>query len=459
MSSASVFLLLVTAAPALADPNPDPRMRRAEALVAQGRLVEGAAEYQALYQEGQRSGAHDERQATIAASLAAVDIFIERYREAEPLLKEAIAIDRELFGAEGLQTARRRLALARLYAIQHRVPEVEQILSGIRPQLERAENMDTKTAAAVFNDLGLVDDGAGRLSQAVKWYRRSIELYGGMNGSHQTLMAMTLLNLSAALVDQALLPEAADAAAKGLSIMEKAYGPDHLFTARALTNLGLANQAMHRNDEAQKLYERALSIWEKNPGVADLEAASVEASLGALYADLGYYPKAEVILRQSLANRERRLGPDAEEVAGVLNNLGVLHANQGRRTEAAQELERAVAIEQTFGANPARTAPVIANLAAVYFADGQYRKDCYAKAEKLFRRVLDMQEQRFGPDHILVATALMNLAQTCAAQKNYREAKQLESRAVAIRQAALGPKHPDTIQALRQYTLLMRQAR
>jgi hypothetical protein len=77
----------------------------------------------------------------------------------------------------------------------------------------------------------------------------------------------------------------------------------------------------------------------------------------------------------------------------------------------------------------------------------------------MYRRVVAAEEARFGPDGIEVADSVANLATVCAAEKKFREARQLEERALAIRRVVLGPQHPDTVAALRQYTLLLRKSK
>jgi Tetratricopeptide repeat len=77
----------------------------------------------------------------------------------------------------------------------------------------------------------------------------------------------------------------------------------------------------------------------------------------------------------------------------------------------------------------------------------------------MYRRLLAIQERRLGPDRIEVSDALASLAEVCLAEKNYREARQLEERALAIRRKVLGPNHPDTVKTLKQYTFLLRKSK
>ena len=67
----------------------------------------------------------------------------------------------------------------------------------------------------------------------------------------------------------------------------------------------------------------------------------------------------------------------------------------------------------------------------------------YAEAEPLYKRALAIREKALGPDHPDVAKALNNLAVLYQKQGRYAEAEPLYKRALAIREKALGPDHPD----------------
>src|SRR5689334_13831780 len=71
-------------------------------------------------------------------------------------------------------------------------------------------------------------------------------------------------------------------------------------------------------------------------------------------------------------------------------------------------------------------------------AQGQYRQ-----AESLYRRALDVAEAAFGPDHLVVACVLNNLAVLYKYTANFDEAGRLYRRALAITEAKLGPEHPN----------------
>ena len=78
----------------------------------------------------------------------------------------------------------------------------------------------------------------------------------------------------------------------------------------------------------------------------------------------------------------------------------------------------------------------------------------YWEAETAVARALALREQALGPDHPDVATALNNLAALYDAQGRYAEAEPLYLRSLGIREQALGPDHPDVAAALNDLALL-----
>jgi tetratricopeptide (TPR) repeat protein len=81
----------------------------------------------------------------------------------------------------------------------------------------------------------------------------------------------------------------------------------------------------------------------------------------------------------------------------------------------------------------------LGNLAALLQSQGDYKA-----ARSLFERALAIHEQVLGPRHPLTATSLNNLAGLLRTQGDYAAARPLLEHALAIREQALGPQHPST---------------
>lgn len=74
---------------------------------------------------------------------------------------------------------------------------------------------------------------------------------------------------------------------------------------------------------------------------------------------------------------------------------------QGKYAEAAAGERLLKLIEQTFGPNHPATAATLNNIAIVYENQGQYEE-----ALKAYTRALAIKEKALGPDHLDVATAI-----------------------------------------------------
>ncbi len=87
-------------------------------------------------------------------------------------------------------------------------------------------------------------------------------------------------------------------------------------------------------------------------------------------------------------------------------------------------------------------------------AQQAYRQADCAEAEKQSEAALKEAE---AFDDVRLATSLNNLALLHKAQGRYAEAEPLYQRALAIREKALGPEHPDVATSLENYADLLRK--
>jgi tetratricopeptide (TPR) repeat protein len=80
----------------------------------------------------------------------------------------------------------------------------------------------------------------------------------------------------------------------------------------------------------------------------------------------------------------------------------------------------------------------------------------HQQAQTLLERALAIREAHLGPDHPDTAQSLNNLALVLHDQGRYNEARTFHERALAIREAHLGPDHPDTAQSLNNLGKMLR---
>jgi len=85
-----------------------------------------------------------------------------------------------------------------------------------------------------------------------------------------------------------------------------------------------------------------------------------------------------------------------------------------------------------------------------------YREGKYREAVAPAERALALREKALGPNHPDVAESLNNLAALYRAQGAYAKAEPLYARALEIREKALGPHHPDVAESLNNLAALYR---
>ena len=79
----------------------------------------------------------------------------------------------------------------------------------------------------------------------------------------------------------------------------------------------------------------------------------------------------------------------------------------------------------------------------------------YSRAEPLIRDALAIREKALGPEHPDTATSLNNLAVLLRAQGDLSGARSLHERALEIRKKVLGPQHPATATSLNNLAFLL----
>ena len=157
------------------------------------------------------------------------------------------------------------------------------------------------------------------------------------------------------------------------------------------------------------------------------------------------FTEAANVARALLARAESESGPNALEVAEVLDLL----CEASRRSSTASEdptalAERAVAIkERILGPNHLELATSLMNLAVERALSG-----APAAARPILDRAIAIREAALGPVHPLVASSLESLAGLLMALQDDDEAKRVIDRVLRIRETTYGENHPETVRTI-----------
>ncbi|MEX1366338.1 MAG: serine/threonine-protein kinase [Nannocystaceae bacterium] len=162
---------------------------------------------------------------------------------------------------------------------------------------------------------------------------------------------------------------------------------------------------------------------------------------GRLRIDVGDYEGAVPVLRQAYRTAVvHSMTAEAADVSTAL--MRVLGDSLERHRQARGWAEHAEPLSWAAGTDEARSG-FLHDLGAVAHSQGEYEE-----ARDLYERALAIREASLGPDHPEVAAALNDLGSVAHSQGEYAEARALYERALVIFEQALGPDHPDVAASL-----------
>ena len=149
--------------------------------------------------------------------------------------------------------------------------------------------------AVCSEKLGYLFRISGRFADAVKHYRKSIEIFEQCLGKAS--------NSSPEL-------------------------------AQSINGLAIVHRKMGNYLEAEPLYLRALRIRKQVLGAMHPDVGQSMNSLGCLFQDQGKYAESEQYFRQAIQVREYAYGPNHPDVAMSVANLASLFGAQGKYDQA-----------------------------------------------------------------------------------------------------------------------------
>jgi CHAT domain-containing protein/Tfp pilus assembly protein PilF len=301
-------------------------------------------------------------------------------------------------------------------------------LAGAEPLLREAVEIQRKLApgsidlARSLSALGNVIRARFDLKSAEPLLREAVAILEPQ-APDSTDFAVSLNNLATLRWRQGAVDEAAGMYRRALAILERT-APAGGDAAASLMGIAITHQLPGRLAEAEPYYRRALALEERlAPGTA--REARVLNNLGGLLYNRGALLEAEDLYARALTIHER-VAPESQNVASTLHNIGLIHYDRGDRTRAEDYLQRALELKERLapgGLNSASSIESLANLA-------RDRGDLEA-AIAFHRRALAIRERQ-APRSLGVAATLVNLGNVAmdrgdidAATADYEKARAL----------------------------------
>ncbi len=241
-------------------------------------------------------------------------MFLRAIDEAEPVTRQAIAMQRKLRGIGSVQEADSLVNLGDVLRHQNNLHPGDQ----------------------------------NKLDEAEAALRAGLEIRRSRLGNESTEVAWALRALTILFRERQKLGEAEAADREALAIHQKIYGDEHPYTADNFTSLGATLSSQNRLDEAESLYRKGLGIMKRDEGKGTWggHQASAHAAFAGILESKGELVEAESEYRQALDIARRTMGEDHLDLPRYIADLAHFLRRNGTLAEARPLAEEAVAICQ-----------------------------------------------------------------------------------------------------------------
>ncbi len=234
---------------------------------------------------------------------------------------------------------------------------------------------------------------------------------------------------------------ALETAERATELAKKHNGPDHLYTARILIDLGNAQLRSELYDSAFASFSEAHRIQILNLGTSHPDLAASNYHRAITLDRLKRFDEALDLLAESLKTMEATFGPEHSRVAEYLMGLGDVYWHSGNKPAALSSYQRASEIKRKhYGERAPVIAPILNNISLIHWESGELET-----AERYLREALDIYRSSLGAEHPQVLISQTNLARVLLHQNRPREALQLLQSTWQSSNQVSGPRHTTSL--------------
>ena len=355
-----------------------------------------------------------------------------------------------------------RTAIGHTYTSLGRAAEAEAMYRealAIQKQLFGNEN---PSVAASLDYVANVLSFQGKHTEAEMMLREAIAMGKKLLGNEHPNVASSLDNLACVLIRQSQtavapqkqrqLAEAEDLEREALAIRRKLFGNEQLEVAQSLDNLALVFHAQGKNAEAESRLREALAMRQKLLGGENQPVAMSLLNLADALSEEGKYAEAEPLFREALAMRRKLDGSEHPDVAYALGHLAVLLRRQGKLAEAEAANREALTMNKELLGNEHPNTIITLD----HLADVLRDQSKLAEAETLYREALPTSKKVFGNDSKEAGRCLGGLADALQRQGKLAEAETLYREALVMNRKLYGNEHRYTIGTLNHLASVLR---
>lgn len=348
-----------------------------------------------------------------------------KYDQAEPLFRDALKIRQTKLGANNALVADALSGLGECLYLEDHFGDAEPVL---RQALAINRNLDPHAGIDTRNYLALVVERSGNYPEAVQLLREALDISQRQNDTDSPDYANTMHNLAGALMDAGDLSEAEDMERQDLALRRQILGNDHPDVGYALNNLGWLLLEKGEPEAARPPLEENLEILRKTLGDQHPRVAVGLNNWGHMLEEEGDYAGADKSYQQALAILQKASGPKSWAIAKVLFNEGNLELDRGDDASAEKYARQAFDMHRALGGE--QSPDVASDL--ILIAEARRFQNDSAAAEPLLRQALAIRQEKFPRAHPQLIAAQVRLGEVLVEEGKGQEAEPILEQAMQM---------------------------
>jgi serine/threonine-protein kinase len=280
---------------------------------------------------------------------------MDQYEEARTLLENARALADKALGPDSVQGTAVLNSLGLLYASMGRYDDALALNQQVLTTRRRVLGPEHPYLGSTLNNIGLVYYDMGRFSQALDYKEQAVELRRRALGREHFEVAVALFNTSRSLRHLGRYAEAQARMDEALAIWQKTPGRSETYIGNYHVVTGDLMIDTGRLAEARPHFEKARTIFTRqDPDTSAL--FEVERGLGSIFFEEGKYAQARTVQEKLLETARKKGIPDDDQfialrrvdLARTLVRLGDLAAAERMLEQSRALLGKYLSVDSSF---------------------------------------------------------------------------------------------------------------
>ena len=305
--------------------------------------------------------------------------------------------------------------------------------------MELLENTDNEgDKSDYFNQLGLAKRGQGGYKEAVKYFKKAIEIKEQTLEKTDRSLATSYNDVALVYNDVGEYSKALEYYEKSIEIRKIALPKNHPHLAISYSCIGQVYNNMGEYSKALEYYEKSIEIRKIVLPKNHPHSAISYSCIGQVYNNMGEYSKALEYYEKSIEIRKIVLPKNHPHLAISYSCIGQVYNNMGEYSKALEYYEKSIEIRKiVLPKNHPHLAISYSCIGQVYNNMGEY-----SKALEYYEKSIEITKIALPKNHPSLATSYNNIALVYNNMGEYSKALEYYEKSIEIRKIALPKNHP-----------------